>query len=291
MKKELEKRGFPGKLPPPDPASGIPLGIRDAMEATKIWPSRHKPYLENEIAHCFELAAEVRAGKSDKTDALLKAVEALQAKHPQHLSVVRAALPALLDSGAAAARERFFDYLKKARQGRLNRWSNQITLDELSGVVSHLHPKHAKLHIELVLEFLKSKSLAEREAGFICLSAWQSDFGFDHLALEADRTRQLAEIEPFLLRVAAASETQARVLLLARAGYVVDGEPNDSWLPTLQKAAATNGEAARHAMRLVEVVVGEPQCREFAYLPPPQRSRALRAYLADAGKLAEAPTK
>ena len=289
MKKEFEKRGLPGKLPPPDPASGIPLGIRDAMEATKIWPSRNKPYLENEIAHCYELAAEVRAGKSDQTDALFKAVEELYAKHENR---GQAALPALLDSDSPAAREEFLDYLNKAKRGRLNRWSNQLSLREVSEVVSPLYPKHAKLHIELVLGLLKSKSLAEREAGFGCLgSAWQSDFGFDHEALEADRTRRLAEIEPFLLRVSAASETQARVLLLARAGYVVEGEPNDSWLPTLQKGAASKGEAARHAMRLVEVVVGERQCREFAYLPPAQRARALGAYLADAGKLVEASRK
>jgi hypothetical protein len=149
-----------------------------------------------------------------------------------------------------------------------------------------LHEKHPQLHVDLVLDLLKSKSLAEREAGAACLSsAWRSDFGFDHEALEAERSRRLAEVEPFIRKVAAVSDTEARVMLLERAGFVVSGKPNDAWLPTLLKAAGTRGEAATHAMRLVEAVMEEEQYREFAHLPPPQRVRALRAYLADAGKL------
>ncbi|MCE9524685.1 MAG: hypothetical protein K8R36_01365 [Planctomycetales bacterium] len=288
MRKELEKRDFPGKLPPPDPASGIPLGIRDTMEACKIWPSRHKPYLEKEVARCFALAAEVRAGKSEQTDALIREVDAVYVELEGR---GRSPLPALLDSGSEVARTKFFDYLNKAKQGRLDRWSNQLSLREVVGVVSPLHPKHSKLHLELVLGLLKSKSLAEREAGVNCLSSWHSDFGFDHQAVEAERTRKLAEIEPLLHKLAAVSDTQAGVLLLARKGFVLEGEPNDAWLPTLQKAAGTSGEAAGHAMRLVEVVMGEDQCREFAYLPPSQRVRALKAYLADAGKIKESASK
>lgn len=289
MKKEFEKRGFPGKLPSPDPGSGVPLGIRDAMEATKIWPSRNKPYLENEIAHCFELAVEIRAGKSDQVDALLKAVDALHAKHENR---GQAAFPALLDSGSPAARERFFDYLNKAKQGRLNHWSNQITLRDVAEVINPLHAKHPKLHLELTLGLLKSNSLVEREAGVICLgSGWQSGFGFDHEALEAERTRKLAEIEPFLHKLAAVSDIEARVLLLARAGYALEGEPKESWLPTLQSAAASNGEAARHAFRLLEVVMRESQCLEFRHFPRAQRIRALQVYLTDAGKVVAAPQK
>jgi hypothetical protein len=54
---------------------------------------------------------------------------------------------------------------------------------------------------------------------------------------------------------------------------------------TLIDAVGQSGNAAPHALRLVEAIAGEERARKFERFPPEQRQRALWAYLQDLGKL------
>ena len=136
-----------------------------------------------------------------------------------------------------------------------------------------------------MLSLLRSDSVLERKAGVETLGRFNCSFGFDPEALEEDRQRSLAEIEPWLHRLIGKSETEVRVMLLSRAGFELTGQPNDSWLSTLLAAASTNNhDAVPQALWLIASIVGDNRCRQFSW-PQPQRAKALRAYLEDLGKL------
>jgi hypothetical protein len=281
VRKELEGRKLPARL------AVTPFGernhkVREVMELAGIWMPESRVHAP-EIDQCFELSQEVRGGKTEQLEELLAITDKLFARRQGF-----AAFPSLLECGSPVARERFLAYVHKAKEkGRISQWTRDRHHDELTSILYALHPNHREMHREIVVELLQSKSLSIRQAGAeALLSAWQCDFDFDPLDLEAVRTKKLAEIEPVLAKIASASEPQARVILLARAGVVVVGEPNESWLPTLVEAAGHAGNAAPHALRLVETIVGQKRAREFQHFPPEQRKRALRAYLQDMGKLA-----
>lgn len=279
VRKELEGRKLPTRL------AITPFGernhkVREVMEMAGIWMPEGRRYAP-EIDQCFQLAQEVRGGKSEQLEALLAIADKLFAKKQGY-----AAFASLLECGSPVARERFHSYIHKAKEGSVVRWTNERYYGELTSILYALHPNHREMHREIVVELLNSKSLPMRQAGAeALLSAWQCDFDFDPLDLAAERTKKLAEIQPVLAQIASASEPQARVILLARAGVVVAGEPNESWLPTLVEAAGHAGNAAPHALRLVETIVGQERARMFQHFPPDQRKQALRAYLQDMGKL------
>ena len=279
LRRELEERKLPARL------AAAPFGqrnykLREVMELAGLWMPEGRVHTPA-INECFRLAQEVRGGKTEQLEELLAITDRLFAQRQGY-----AALASLLNSGAPAARERFLAYIDKAKEESVSQWSHERHYFELTSILYELHPNHRETHREIVVELLQSESVSLRRAGAEALwSAWQCDFDFDPLDLEAERTRKLAEIKPVLAQIASASEPQARVILLARAGFVVAGEPNESWLPTLVEAAGDAGHAAPHALRLVETIVGEKRARMFQHFAPPQRQRALRAYLQDMGKL------
>jgi hypothetical protein len=255
--------------------------LREVMELVGLAAPEERSHSQ-EIEQCFDLAQEVRRGKPEQLEELFAITDRLFTKQQGY-----AALPALLECESPVARERLLAYINKAKKGRVSQWSRERYHGELTSILYALHPKYRQFHLELVQELLQSTSLSLRKAGVEALqSAWQSDFDFDPVNLEAERTRKLAEIEPVLAQIAFASEPQARVILLAQAGVAVIGEPNESWLPALVEAVGQQGNAAPHALRLVETIVGEERARKFQHFPPEQRKLALRAYLQDMGKLA-----
>ena len=278
VRKELEERKLPARLAP-TPFGERNYKVREVMEMAGIWMPEGRRYVP-EIDQCFELAQKVRGGNSEQLESLFAIADTLFARRQGY-----EAFPSLLECGSPAARERFLAYIDKAKEGSVSQWTHERHYFELTSILYELHPNHRETHREIVVELLQSESVSLRRAGAEALwSAWQCDFDFDPLDLEAERTRKLAEIKPVLAQIASASEPQARVILLARAGFVVAGEPNESWLPTLVEAAGDAGHAAPHALRLVETIVGEKRARMFQHFPPPQRQRALRAYLQDMGK-------
>ncbi len=281
LRRELEARDIPARLAA---ASRFEQNhkIRETMEAVGIWMPDHRTLAQGEIEQCFELAKEVRNGKPEQLETLFIVTDKLFTKQQGYT-----AIGALLECDSPVAKQRFLAYIDKAKEGRVGRLTGERYYGQLTSILYTLHPSHRDMHREIVVELLQSKSLSMRKAGAeSLLSAWQCDFDFDPVDLEAGRTRRLAEIEPVLAQIASASEQQARVILLARAGVAVVGEPNESWLPALVEAVGQPGNAAPHALRLVETIVGEERARKFAHFPPEQRKRALRAYLQDMGKLA-----
>ncbi len=280
LRKELEAREIPARLAAA-PRHERNHKIRQMMEAVGLWAPDDRTVWQDEIKQCFDLAREVRSGKPEQLEALFAITDKLFTKQRGY-----AALPALLECDSPVARERFLAYINKAKEGRVSQWNRERYYGELTSIVYTLHPRQREMHGEIVVELLQAPSLRLRAAGVESLqSAWQCDFDFDPAALEAERTKKLADIEPLLERLATASEPQARVILLARAGVSVVGEPNESWLPTLVEAAGQAGNAAPHALRLIETIVVEERARKFAHFPPEQRQRALKAYLQDMGKL------
>ncbi len=278
-RKELEKRGVPARLAT-IPSSDRNHKIHEAMETAGLWAPRYPIRNADETATFRRLALKVRGGNLDAVDELLEAADKLFEKRSYK------GLSALLDADAPEAEARFLSYVKRKKQTRLNQFSHELQIDlDLTYVLDALYPGHPDVFAEQILELLQSKSLAERKKGAdILVFTLQSDLDFDPVALELDRTRQLAEIEPLLRRLGQVSEQQARVILLERSGYSVRGEPNESWLPTLIDAVGSRGNAAPHALRLLETVVEEQRPRKFEHFPPPERQRAVRAYLSDMGK-------
>ena len=105
------------------------------------------------------------------------------------------------------------------------------------------------------------------------------------VALEQVRTTRLIEMEPWFQRLQGKTAIETRVVLLERAGVTLTGEYGDGWLKSLENAAGgNNGPAVAHALYLIEQIVAEKRCKQFASFPTDQRRRALAAYLDDIGR-------
>jgi hypothetical protein len=280
MLKELEARQRTSTNPE-ELSDRIRSEVQHVGGETAVNPS----FLRDEVKNCFRLAQRVRDGHDDVA-ALLQAVEQLVAKRELSFEVWQG-LPALLDSHSPAAREQFVSHVQSLKRGEINRLSHQRYIGSaLPILLHHIYPKHSGVYVEQVLELLKSESLMERKAGVESLKlTLQSDFDFDYQALEAERLRQMAAIEPLLARMAATTEGEARAILLSQRGFALEGKLGDGWLKTLHRAAASREQdAALNALRLIEMIVGEQRCRRLGGLTPPHRARAVAAYLHDAGK-------
>lgn len=280
-RKELEKRGVPDRL------AGIRsyernFKIHEALETAGLWPPREPDRRAEEVAAFQRLAIKVRGRRAAEEELLEAADKLVQNRAWRGLS-------ALLDANSPAAEARFYDYLEQKKQRSRNRISGELQPDfDLVYVLDALYPGHPDVFVEEILKLFRSPSLAERRKGVETLKfTLQTDLDFDPAALEADRNRHWAEVEPLLRRVGQVSEPQARVILLKRSGYSVMGGPDETWLPMLIDAVGSRDNVAPHALRLIETVVGEPRCRKFEHFPPAERRAAVRAYLNDMGKLPE----
>jgi hypothetical protein len=286
MRKELEARGLPGALAA-IPTSERYFRIRKTMEAAQVWPPEYSRS-QAELDRCFELAKQVREdGAEAKT--LLAAVAQFIEKH-ERSTFAYSSLRALLESQSPAAEARFFEHLAEAKRGGINRWTGEPRMSvEYTYLLGYLYTHDKRRYFEQVLGLLRSPLLGEREAGVESLGyTLQTDFGFDPEALAAERAGQLAAVELRFQELRAATEVQSRVIYLRLAGFALEGEPGDAWLKTLASAASSQDpHTAANALRLMETVVGEPRCREFGHLPLPQRTKAVAAYLQDAGKFRE----
>jgi hypothetical protein len=283
MRRQLEARDLPSRLAA-IPSHARSYLIREAMEAASVWTSSALAERDEEIAHCLKLAKLVRAGHTEETETLLQAAQDFFDKRGIGAPIIRA----LLDSGSPAAREWYLARLSNARRAQISPLSHEPFIGvDLTLLLHPLFPEHTAIYFEQVRALLSSSSLRERKAGVRSLEfTLKCDFGFDPEALEADRSRTLASLEPIFEQLLSKAELDARAILLGRLGFVLEGEPGDAWLTTLQQAAASNNEcAAPNALRIIAMIFGDDRLRLPGNLTPRQRGRAVAAWLHDSGRI------
>lgn len=284
MRRELERRKLPDRL------AAIPIHersylIRETMELVGIWKPMVPDVLQTSTKRCFDLAKRVSEGDAGATDDLLRAADELIVGYGDRTEAARA----LLAANSPAARQHYLAYVQAARRGEISGWTHErIISSDLAVFLNALFPERTDEYFEQVGQLLRSDSLLERKAGVDSLQfTLKCDFDFNPLALAAERTSQLARMKPVFKSLEAKTELEARTVLLAHFGFVLDGQPDATdWLPILKRAAAgTHEGAAANAIRVVEMIVGGPSLRRLEQLPPRQRAHALAAFIDDSGAI------
>lgn len=255
-----------------DPAAGAPLLER----------ALRRPKAEDKHAFAEILALGVKAGHETRAAELIAAVRAtFEADKPANGYL---ASP-LLEAGRGAPYAEYLKLLDGARPTLLSD-PGDLTLRggaEYQGMLRSLFASHPADFFDRVASLLDSKELRERAAGEQLLDDtlyW--NFGFASQALAPVRAAKIGYVRAALRALGAMKVPEMRAYVLRERGVALAGAPGKAWVPALAEAAAGFDPAtARNALDLLEVVVGDDGCAELWPMPPDERGRAVRAFLAD----------
>ena len=90
-------------------------------------------------------------------------------------------------------------------------------------------------------------------------------------------------MEPILARLVSKNELEAREDPATHLGFVLDGEPSDAWLRTLQRATSSDA-AAGNALRVMEILIGDAAQAPTSNTCHGNSESAVAAYLEDVGR-------